>query len=155
MSLFLCRLWGCALTSLIYMLLSRSLNTTCWRDFFPLYILTLLKTNWRKCVGLFLGSVFCVIDPYVFMCANTTLLWFLDFCRIISVWKGFTSRFVLFPQDCFGNSGSFMVPHKFRIICCSSVKNMIGNLIGITFNLYIARAILIILILPIQHSDLT
>ena len=28
------------------------------------------------------------------------------------------------PWDCFGNSGSFVVPHKFRIFCSSCVKNM-------------------------------
>ena len=42
---------------------------------------------------------------------------------------------------------------NFRIICSSSVKNIMGNLIGITLNLYIAlgsMAILAILILPIQ-----
>ena len=27
------------------------------------------------------------------------------------VWEGYSSSLVLFPQDCFGNSGSFMVPH--------------------------------------------
>ena len=41
------------------------------------------------------------------------------------------------------NSGSFVVPHK-RIIC--SVKNVIGILIGIAFNLYIALGTLAILI---------
>ena len=42
--------------------------------------------------------------------------------------------FVLFPQDCFGNSECFMVPYKFGIICSSSVKNVMGNLIEITLN---------------------
>ena len=40
---------------------------------------------------------------------------------------------------------------NFRIICSSSVKNVMGNLVGITLNLYIAlgrMAILITLILP-------
>ena len=29
------------------------------------------------------------------------------------VWEGYSSSFVLFSQDCFGNSGSFVVPYKF------------------------------------------
>ena len=44
---------------------------------------------------------------------------------------------------------------NFRIIYSSSVKNVIGNLIGITLNLYKAlgrMAILIILIFPIQEN---
>ena len=41
------------------------------------------------------------------------------------------------PQDCFGNSGSFMVPYNF-LDYPSSVKNVMGNLIGITLNLQIA-----------------
>ena len=32
-----------------------------------------------------------------------------------------------FPQDCFGNSGSFMVLYTFEIIYPSSVKNATGN----------------------------
>ena len=41
-----------------------------------------------------------------------------------------------------------------EIFCCSSVKNTIGSLIGITLNLYIALGSLVIftiLILPIQE----
>ena len=37
-------------------------------------------------------------------------------------------------QDCFGDSGSFVVPYKF-LDCYSSVKNVMGNLIGIALNL--------------------
>ena len=41
----------------------------------------------------------------------------------------------LFLQNCFGNSGSFMVPYKFRMICSSSMKNVMDDLIRITLNL--------------------
>ena len=47
---------------------------------------------------------------------------------------------------------------NFKIICSSSVKNIMGNLIGITLNLYTALgsvAILTILILPIQEYGKT
>ena len=40
----------------------------------PLYILA--SFNWR-CVGLFLGSLFCSIDLYVCFCANPMLFWLL------------------------------------------------------------------------------
>ena len=62
------------------------------------------------------------------------------------------------PQNSFGNSESFMIPHKFWIICSSSVKNVMGDLIGIALCLYIAlnnMAILIILILPIQQHGIS
>ena len=39
-----------------------------------------------------------------------------DYCSfavLSEVWEGYASSFVLFPQDCFGSSGSFVVPYKF------------------------------------------
>ena len=40
----------------------------------------------------------------------------LDDCGSVilpEVWKSYASCLVFVPQDCFGNSGSFMVLHKF------------------------------------------
>ena len=54
--------------------------------------------------------------------------------------------------------GLFWFHIKFRIICSSSVKKVLGNLIGIALNLWIAlgnMAILTILILPIQEHGLS
>ena len=80
LSLFLCMLWGSVLTSLIYMQLSSFPNTTCWRDCLFSIVYSCLLC-WRvidcKCVGLFLGSLFCSIDPYACFCPNTTLFWLL------------------------------------------------------------------------------
>ena len=59
-----------------------------------------------------------------------------DYCSFVvlsEVWEGYDSCFIFF-QDYFGNSGSFMVHMNFRIICSSSVKNVMGNLIGIALN---------------------
>ena len=70
------------------------------------------------------------------------------------VWESYASCFVYFPQDCFGNSGSFTVPYKI-LECSISVKNVMGDLIGIILNLYIAlssMAILTILIIPVQEN---
>ena len=47
---------------------------------------------------------------------------------------------------------------NFRIICSSSVKNVMGTLIGIALYLYIAlgsMAILTILILPVQEHGIS
>ena len=47
---------------------------------------------------------------------------------------------------------------NFWIICSSSVKNLMSNLIGITLNLYIAlgsKAILTILMFPIQELGIS
>ncbi|ELR58789.1 hypothetical protein M91_05497, partial [Bos mutus] len=38
-------------------------------------------------------------------------------------------------QDCFGDSGSLCFHMNCEIFCSSSVKNAIGNLIGITLTL--------------------
>ena len=46
----------------------------------------------------------------------------------------------------------------FRTICSSSLKNVVGNLIGIASNLYIAlgrMAILTVLILPSQEHGIS
>ena len=40
--------------------------------------------------------------PYTFHCYS--------FVVLSEVWEAYASFFVLFVQDCFGNSGSFMVP---------------------------------------------
>ena len=47
-----------------------------------------------------------------------------------------TSGFVLLSQICFGYSGSLWIHTNFSIIFPISVKNVIGNLIGIALNLY-------------------
>ena len=63
----------------------------------------------------------------------------LDYCTFVilsEVWESYASwLFFFLPEDCFGNSGSFIVPYKFWIVCSRSVKNVMGNLIGIALNL--------------------
>ena len=65
----------------------------------------------RRCVGLSLGSLSCPTDLRVCFCASTTLFVSCNFIVLSKVWEGYISCFVLFPQDFFGSSGSFMVPH--------------------------------------------
>ena len=42
-----------------------------------------LKINCHRCVGLFLGSLFCSHDPCVCFCANTTVFLLLQLCNIV------------------------------------------------------------------------
>ena len=57
-----------------------------------------------------------------------------SFVVLSEVWQGYTSCFVLFPEDCIGSSGSFMVPYEFWDFS-GSVTNVMGNLIWIVLNL--------------------
>ena len=101
----------CVLTSLTFMWLSNFPNTTCWRDFCLLYILASFVKDeltidvWvffyaRYSVALIPMSVFVQI-PWCFDCGSFVIL--------SEVWEGYASCLPHYPQDCFGNSGSFMV----------------------------------------------
>ena len=73
----------------------------------------LLTINWPLLLALFLDFPFCSIDLYV--CFVPVLHCF-DYCSFVvlsEVWEIYASCFVLFPEDCFCNSGSFMVPYIF------------------------------------------
>ena len=80
LSLFLWMVWGCVLVSLIYIQLSSFPSTTCWRDcLFPILYSCLICWGLinHRWLGLFLGSLFCFICPYVCFCTSTTLSWLL------------------------------------------------------------------------------
>ena len=73
-----------------------------------------------------------------------------SFAVLSEVWESYASRFVLFPQDYFG-IWIFYSSMIFRIFCFHSVKNVMGNLIGIALNLQIvlgSMALFTILIFP-------
>ena len=77
-----------------------------------------------------------------------------DYCSFVvlsEVWEGYTSCFVLFPQDRFGNSGS-----NFRIIFSSFMKNVIDNLIQTELNLQtvLDSMTILIILLPIKDHGL-
>ena len=68
------------------------------------------------------------------------------------------SSFVLLSQDCFGYSGSFVVPHKFQDCFFYFCKNSVGILVGISLNLQMALGntdILTILILSIHEHRIS
>ena len=63
---------------------------------------------------------------------------FFDYCSfgvLSEIREDYSSSFVLFSQTCFGNSKSLWFHTNFMIIFSSSVKNVMGNLIGVTLNL--------------------
>ena len=113
-------------------------------------------------LGLFLGSLFCSIDPCVCFCISTTLFCLLYIPLLYCLKSGGAMPLALllffFPQDWFGNSGSLWLHINFRIISPSSVKNVMDDLIGIALNLYIAlgsMATLTILICLIQEHGIS
>ena len=72
----------------------------------------------HRCMGLFPGSLFCSAVTHVCFCGNTyhvALITVALQCCLKS-WKGYSSCFVPFSQDCFVNSVSFMVPYKFQCL---------------------------------------
>ena len=70
----------------------------------------------HMCVGLFLGSIFCSMDPCLFFFFFAILLWILCLCSLKSGWI-ISPCFVLFSflssQDYFGYLGSSVVPCEF------------------------------------------
>ena len=71
--------------------------------------------SFSKTVGLWVyyWTLFCSIDLYVCFCASKMLFDHFSFVVLPEVWKSYASNFVLFPQNCFGNSRSLMVPYIF------------------------------------------
>ena len=67
-------------------------------------------------------------------CATREALsWCFDYCSFVAkseVRECETSSFVLFSQDYFGNFGSLWFHTNLRVICSSSVKNVMSILIG-------------------------
>ena len=62
----------------------------------------------------------------------------LDYCGFVilsEVWESHAFCLFFVPQDCFGNSGLLWFHINFWIVCSSSGKNVIDNLIGIALNL--------------------
>ena len=135
------------LTLLIYMCLSAFPTQLAEETLFTIVYSWLLC--WilidHTCVGLFLYSLFCFIDPllcwyiqwYICLCQYQAVSINCGFVVLPEAWDGYASK---------KNPESFMITYKlYGIICSNSVKNSMGNLIGITLNLGIILAIMAIL----------
>ena len=102
-------------SSFIYMQLSNFPSTICWRDcLFPIVYSCFLRWRLidRRCIGLFLGSLYCSNHLHVCFYTRCKLFCLLLLCSI--VWSLGKLCFLFPPtsENCFGNCGS-MVPHKF------------------------------------------
>jgi len=92
---------------------------------------------------------------YVSILCQFHIVWTPVVLQYSQVREGDTSSFILFSQDCSANSRSFVIQYKFYDFFSSSLKNVMGILIMIALNLYIAlgcMAILLILILLIASD---
>ena len=76
---FLCRVWRCILTSLIYMQLSHFPSTICWRDCLPILYSCLIcqRLIEYRCVVYFWAIPSILLIHIICFCANTTLFWLL------------------------------------------------------------------------------
>ena len=136
---FLCIVSGNVLISLIYMWPSSFPSTTCWR-----HCLSSIVYSWlfcqtlidHRCVSLFLGSLFSSIDLYVCFCASASCFDYCSFVVLSEVWKDYASSLVfLFLRIALAILDLWGFYINFRIICSSSVKNVMCNMIGITLSL--------------------
>ena len=98
--------WGSILTSLIYMWLSCFPNMTCWRD----SLFSIVYSHFD--VWVYFRTLYSI--PLSHMSGFVPIPCLFDYCSFVvlsEVWKVYASSFVLFSQDCFGNSSSFVVPY--------------------------------------------
>ena len=102
-------------------------------------------------MGLFLGFLSCFLGLYFCICATRML----DDCSFVlqsEVRKVDSSSSILLSQDCCGYLGAFAFHLNCEIFCSSSVKNAIGNLIGIALNLQTAFGSIVIFTIWILHT---
>ena len=102
----------CVLTSLIYIHLSNFSNSICRRGclFSIVYSCLLCQRLIEHSVCVYFWALYSV--PLIHMSVFVPIPCCFDYCSFVvlsEVWEGYASYFVLFPQDCFYNSGSLMV----------------------------------------------
>ena len=86
---------------------------------------------------MFISELFTLV-PLVYISVFVPVPYCLDDCSFVvesEVRKVDSSSSILLSQDCCGYLGAFAFHLNCEIFCSSSVKNAIGNLIGITLNL--------------------
>lgn len=94
---------------------------------------------WIDCrhMAFCLGSLFCCSDLRVCFCANTIHNAFIIvvFVVLSEVWQGSITDFVLFSPIAFAMQHLLWFHINVSVLCSSSVKNVLGILIGIVLNL--------------------
>ena len=136
MSLFLCMTWGCVLTSFICMGLSSFPNTTCWRDYLFIIVYSCLLF-WRLTVDawVYFWALICSIDHmsvFVLMpCCLLTVA--LQYC--LKLGNVMPPVLFFFLRIALAILGLLWFHIHFSIICFTSLRNVMGNFIGISLNL--------------------
>ena len=72
--------------------------------------------------------------PLIYKSVFVPIVCYFDYYSFVTqfeTWDCDASSFVLFSQDCFGYSESFVALYKFQNFCFISVKNVVGILTGI------------------------
>ena len=113
----LCMVWGCVLTSLIYRWLPSFPNETCLRNCLSSIVYSCpfcQRLIDCRCGGLFLGSLFYFIDPYVCFCASTMLFWLLELCSVVWGPGELCLLLCFFSSELLRQYLVFMVPYTFK-----------------------------------------
>jgi len=139
LSLFSCMVWGCVLVSLICMPLSRFPSNACWKDgLFPILCSCLLCQRLidHRCLGLFLlGSCFCSIGLSVCFGTSTTVLMTVALSYCLKSGRVMPPAWFLFLRIALAILGPLWSHINVWIVCSSSVKTVMDNLIEIALNL--------------------
>ena len=133
--------WENVLISFFYMQLSSFYNIIYWRDYLFSIVYSCLLCHRLTDPYRHRFWALCSIDLCVRFCASTMLFWLLWLCTQgawVSMSK--TSNFILFLfffplKIALTIRGLLWFHLNFRIIYYSSMKNIMGILIGITLNL--------------------
>ena len=115
LSLFLCMVWRNFQTLLIYLCCPAFPTLIAWCTVLSsLYILASLVKKWiTVSVSVYSGACYSVPLIYVSVLPIPCFFYYYLFVVLSEVWKSYSSSFILFPQNGFGNSGSFVVLYKF------------------------------------------
>ena len=114
--IFLCSMRACSNFTDLYATVQLSQHHLLKRQSFsPLYIFaSLVEDQLIRGVWIYFWALYSL--PFIHMSVFVPIPCHFDYCSFVvssEVWESYASYFVLFPQDCFGNSGSLMIPYKF------------------------------------------
>ena len=139
MSLFLYMVWGNVLILLFYMWLSRFPSTTYWRDCLFSIVYSYVFCHRlvdHRCEGLFLDSLVCSLNLCIcFLCQYHDVLIAVALSYSLRSGMVIPPALFFFLKITLAIQGLLWFHVNFRIICSSSVKNVMGILIGIDLNL--------------------
>ena len=112
-----------------------------------------LQISWPLSVWVHFWA-FCLV-PFIYVSVFVLVLYCFYYCSFVveSEVRECDYSSSVFSQDYFGYSGSFVLPYELWNFCSSSVKNAIGNLIGVASNLQIAFGSIVIFTILILSTQ--